>query len=459
MVRYTTDSFIEKAIAIHGTKYDYSKTIYVAYKEKLKIICLIHGEFHMSPNAHIGYQQQGCKSCGILSRMLVQTKTTKQFIEESIGVHGSIYDYSKTEYKSTNKKLIVICKIHGEYMIRPYHHLNKIGCAKCGTERAANSHRLSQEQFISKANDIHNYRYDYSKVNYTDSNTKVIIICSEHDEFTQTPGNHLQGNGCDRCGSITTGLKLRLNLNEFIEKANIIHHHKYDYSKVIYVTGNTTIDIICPEHGIFKQKAACHLQGCGCTPCGYREVSVVTRNTQTEVLEKFRQIHGDRYDYCEVEYRTTNDAVTIKCKEHGLFQQSPHGHIQGQGCPRCAIQNKRVSIVSQEWLSLIKVSHPLLELEYHIPDTSYFADGYDPISRTIYEFHGDYWHGNPARYDASVFNERTKCTMGKLFENTLKKKESCTTLGYRYVEIWEHAWMKCKKLLRGIQRRIIMARQ
>ena len=100
-------------------------------------------------------------------------------------------------------------------------------------------------------------------------------------------------------------------------------------------------------------------------------------------------------------------------------------------------------------------------MEYRIPDTNYFADGYDPSTRTIYEFHGDYWHGNPSRSNASIFNERTKCTkctMGQLLENTLKKQETCTSLGYCYVEIWEHTWRKCKKLLRMLQQRIILTR-
>jgi G:T-mismatch repair DNA endonuclease (very short patch repair protein) len=459
MVRYTTKSFIDKAIATHGTKYDYSKTSYVACKDKLTIICSTHGEFYMTPNAHIGIQRQGCNKCGIISRSTKNKRTTAIFIEDAIAVHGMTYDYSKSNYINCKKKLIVICRVHGEFQITPEHHLRKIGCAKCGTKRCADSHRLSQEQFISQANTKHGHRYDYSKVNYIDSNTKVIIICSEHGEFTQTPGNHVQGSGCDPCGHKRIGLQLRLTQDDFIERANQIHHHKYDYSKVMYVTGNTMIDIICPEHGIFQQKAACHLQGCGCTPCGYRDVSVATRNTQAEVLEKFRKIHGDRYDYCDTEYQTTHDIVMIKCKEHGSFQQSPHGHLHGQGCPRCAIQNNRVSIVSQEWLSMIKASCPSLELEYRIPDTNYFADGYDPSTRTIYEFHGDYWHGNPNRYESSVWNERTKCTMGQLYENTLKKRETCIALGYRYVEIWENTWRKCKKYLRRIQRKIILTRQ
>jgi len=459
MVRYTTDSFIEKAIAIHGTKYDYSKTIYIAYKDKLTIICPIHGDFQMTPNAHTGPQKQGCNKCGIILRSNKNKRSTAIFIEDAIAIHGTRYDYSKSDYANCNKKLIVICKIHGEFKITPTHHLRKIGCANCGTERSADSHRLSQDQFISKANTIHEYQYDYSKVNYIDNRIKVIIICSEHGEFTQIPNNHLRGSGCDRCGHILIGLRSRLTLDEFIEKSNQIHHNKYDYSKAIYVKGNSIVDIICPEHGIFQQKAAGHLCGYGCSPCGYKDVSIATRYTQNKVLENFRRIHGDCYDYCDVEYKTNHEVVTIKCKDHGSFQQSPHGHLQGQGCPRCARQNQRISKISQEWLAMIKASCPLLELEYHIPNTPYFADGYDPSTRTIYEFHGDYWHGNPARYDASVFNERTKCTMGQLLENTLKKKESCTVLGYRYVEIWEHTWMKCKKLIRGIQRRIILARQ
>ena len=68
MVRYTTKSFIEKAITINGTKYDYSKTIYAAYKEKLTIICPSHGEFYMTPNAHIRPEHQGCNKCGIIFR-------------------------------------------------------------------------------------------------------------------------------------------------------------------------------------------------------------------------------------------------------------------------------------------------------------------------------------------------------------------------------------------------------
>ena len=262
-----------------------------------------------------------------------------------------------------------------------------------------------------------------------------------------------------KCGRISSGLLLRLTLDDFIEKANLIHQCKYNYSKTLYNKGKTMIDIICPEHGIFRQRAEGHLNGNGCPACAYCNISHVIRNTQDEMIERFKKIHGERYDYSEVIYQTMRTHINIICNIHGIFQQFPEGHMYGQGCPRCSKQYYSVSKISQEWLSMIKASCPLLELEYRIPDTNYFADGYDPSTRTIYEFHGDYWHGNPNRYDASVFNEITKCTMGQLLENTIKKKEVCISLGYRYVEIWEHTWKKCKKLLRRIQRRIITNRQ
>ena len=108
MVRYTTASFIEKAITIHGTKYDYSETEYTVYKDKITIICPTHGEFRISPNKHIGCSQQGCNNCGIITRSFKNKRTTTHFIKDAIIIHGSTYDYSKSNYINCDTKLIVI---------------------------------------------------------------------------------------------------------------------------------------------------------------------------------------------------------------------------------------------------------------------------------------------------------------------------------------------------------------
>ena len=114
--------------------------------------------------------------------------------------------------------------------------------------------KKTKEEFIKEATEKHNGKYDYSKVEYVNSKTKVCIICPEHDEFWQTPSNHTRGQGCPYCGHNVTGKSKRSSKEEFIKKANEKHKGKYDYSKVNYMNNSTKVCIICPEHDEFWQK-------------------------------------------------------------------------------------------------------------------------------------------------------------------------------------------------------------
>ncbi len=117
-------------------------------------------------------------------------------------------------------------------------------------------------EFLEKANKIHNNKYDYSKFIYVNNKIKSIVICNEHGEFEQEPSSHLQGSGCGKC----YGTHLS-NTIEFSLKANKIHNNKYDYSQVEYINNGIKIKIICPEHGVFEQKPKNHLSGQGCHKC------------------------------------------------------------------------------------------------------------------------------------------------------------------------------------------------
>lgn len=119
------------------------------------------------------------------------------------------------------------------------------------------------EIFLEKANIKHNNKYDYSQCNIINSKIKVNIICPIHGTFQQRPNDHLNGYGCGKCG----GTK-KLTNNEFINKVNIVHNNKYDYSECNYVTTRTKVNIICPVHGIFEQTPNNHLDGKGCKQCG-----------------------------------------------------------------------------------------------------------------------------------------------------------------------------------------------
>ena len=106
--------------------------------------------------------------------------------------------------------------------------------------------KLTTEQFIERAISVHGDRYDYSKVNYINTTTKIEIICQKHGSFFQRPYGHLEGKGCAYCSG-----NVNLTTKEFITIAKKIYGKKYDYSKVNYVNNKTKVTIVCPEHGEF----------------------------------------------------------------------------------------------------------------------------------------------------------------------------------------------------------------
>jgi hypothetical protein len=315
--KLTIEKFIERGNQIHNNKYDYSKSVYVNTSTKLIIICKKHGEFLQTPNRHLN-NKQGCPYCNKKRKL-----TTEEFIKRSKKVHGNRYDYSKVNYKNYNTKVKIICKEHGEFLQFPGGHLSGRGCFNCGGSKKSNT-----EGFIKKAKEVHEVhgdKYDYSKVDYKNAITKVIIICKEHGEFLQTPSGHLSGHGCYICGQSRTS-----NTEEFIKKANKKHNNKYDYNKVDYKNIETKVIIICKKHGEFLQTPHSHLKGFGCYKCGGTK-----RLTTEEFIEKAKKVHGDKYNYSKVDYNGRTKSVKIICKEHGEFVQKPRDHLDGCGCQIC----------------------------------------------------------------------------------------------------------------------------
>ena len=185
----------------------------------------------------------------------------------------------------------------------------------------------------------------------------------------------------------------KLTTAEFIAKAEVVHGLKYDYSKVSYTGSKTKVTIICKRHGEFKQIPNSHLGGGGCPECGTEARAGSQRSNTESFIEKAKIVHGDKYDYSKVYYTNNYTKVIVICPEHEEFEQTPDSHLRGIGCPHCA--NGAVSQISQQWLDTLNL--PNLEREYRIdfPDGAFRkVDAYDPDSNTIYEFHGDYWHGN-----------------------------------------------------------------
>jgi len=315
--KLTTKTFIEKAKAIHGDRYDYSKVEYVNNSIEVTIICPEHSDFPQRPVKHlIG---RGCRKCGGTEKL-----ATAEFVERAKAIHGDCYDYSKVEYVNNTTDVTIICAVHGPVPQSPNSHLQGRGCRYC-----AGNTPFTTETFIEKAKAVHGDRFDYSKVEYVNNSTPVTIICRDHDDFPQRPANHLRGSiGCNDCKTNTP-----LTTETFIEKAKRVYGDRFDYSKVEYVRTHDHVKIICPEHGSFDQTPASHLQGyIGCDDC-----KTNTPLTTEKFIEKAKAVHGDRYVYSQVEYVNIDTPVMIICREHDEFPQIPYNHINLRcGCSDCA---------------------------------------------------------------------------------------------------------------------------
>ena len=165
----------------------------------------------------------------------------------------------------TKTKVCVICPEHGEFYQAPRDHVRGNGCPQCANKRRGSKKRLTINEFIEKAREVHGDKYNYDAVKYDNINTKITIICPIHGNFEQIPMNHLLGQGCPKC------IGRNLNTEDIIKRFREIHNSTYDYSKVEYKGMNKKVCIICPIHGEFWQTPSKHLLGQGCKKCSYNE--------------------------------------------------------------------------------------------------------------------------------------------------------------------------------------------
>ena len=445
--RSNNDEFIKKSIEIHQDKYDYSKINYKNNCTKVIIICKEHEDFEQIPNSHL--LGIGCKKCAIKKNANNTRSNNDEFIKKAFVIHNNKYDYSKVEYKNALEKVIIICKIHGEFYQKPSVHLDNHGCNICGGRN-----KKTTEEFIEKAIKIHNNKYDYSNINYINCKSKVTIICKEHGNFEQIANDHLNGFGCSFCSGCNKKTK-----EEFIEKATEIHNNKYDYSKVDYINCKSEIIILCKEHGEFKQIPQSHLIGQGCRKCANLLIGLSKRKTLDDFIERANIIHANKYDYSNINYIDLQIKINIICKEHGNFAIKPTKHIHSyQGCPRC--QNiKQYSKIQIKWLNFIEkyynidIQHAENNGEYLVPSKKYKADGYCKETNTIYEFHGDYWHGNPKLFKSLEYNKTTNCTFGDLYQKTLEREQQIKDLCYNLVVMWEYDWNIINKSIKKLQQK------
>ena len=282
------------------------------------------------------------------------------------------------------------------------------------------------EEFISKAREVHKDYYDYSKAVYCGALKKICVICPEHGEFWITPANHLSGQGCKICGIIERSKKRKKSIEQFIKESRTVHGDKYDYSKVEYYNIDKKVCIICPEHGEFWQTPYHHLNGCGCPKC------VGQGKTTEDVVEEFKKIHGDKYDYSKAEYTNSLKKVCIICPEHGEFWQSPTNHLNGCGCPKCSnVKHKTTNEFIKESRTVHGDKYDYSKVEYVNAHTKVCI---------ICPEHGEFWQ-TPNKH--LLGHKCPKCS------ESIIEKEIRVLLdkeGIKYVKEKRFNWMKTYRL-------------
>lgn len=280
-------------------------------------------------------------------------------------------------------------------------------------------------EFVNESYQTHNNKYSYPE-QYINNSTKMNIVCPDHGPFSQMPYSHLAGHGCPKCKSD----KLSRTMESFITEADIKYNNFYEYPNP-YVSMRESMRIKCPLHGLFDRMPGGFLDGFGCPSCS--KSNKLTQNAEKFIVNA-NKIHDGFYSYPS-EYVGSKTKMNIQCPLHGPWEQKPVDHLQGHGCPSCA--KFGTSYNENEYLDNLKIQNLIKQYRINLPSGSFYkADGYDPDTNTIYEYHGKYWHGHPDLFEENEIHPTFKIPAAKLYKKTLDKEQELKSMGYNVVSIW-----------------------
>jgi G:T-mismatch repair DNA endonuclease (very short patch repair protein) len=287
------------------------------------------------------------------------------------------------------------------------------------------------EEWKQKSIEIYGDIFDFSLVEWVNSRVPVILICkAKQHKHPVRPNQHLcYKRGCVPCKD------LRWTRDSFIAEAIVIHGIFYNYDKVVFGNIKTPVIICCPIHGDFRQSPDHHIKRGDCCP----KCSISARRDIEWVRAKSIETHGPIYDLSEAIFITMCfDKIKMICKIHGAFWQTPANHIHGkQGCPLCCINKSKKEA---DWLNKLGIpndkDHRGVSIKY--PGHRLVVDGFIPETNTVYEFYGDYWHGNLNVFDGDKLNSQVGKTFKELNDKVVKREELLKSDGYNIVSIWEN---------------------
>ena len=371
--RLSTKEWVAKAKSVHGNRYDYSKSNYLGAHQYITITCSTHGDFEQKAGNHISLGR-GCRKCsGILRTRDNKEKilTQEEFLKRCKKYHkGSLLKFERAKYTGSKNKVVVDCELHGEQRIIAGNLMRGAGCKHCAALKNSEGRKTSVAEFVKRASKQYETTYDYSQVNFKNLHEKVTVTCPIHGAWSVIAANHIIGkSGCPTCKSIKFADDAKqantLSTEDFIALSIKAHGYKYDYSDTHYSHSNEKVRIECKKHGKFTQTARLHVVGKGCPKCANEHKSEIASSDSSEILLRFREIHGNRYTYSLPNKLKHNDKIDIYCKHHGNFKQLVRVHLEQKGCPKCSLSKGENAIAL--WLENngfdFEVQFPIKDLE------------------------------------------------------------------------------------------------
>lgn len=380
--------------------------------------------------------------------------TQEDFIERSKTAHGDEYEYFRTVFKRTSEKVIITCRKHGDFEQHPSHHMNGHGCFQCGLDDSAQKRTKSPEDVIRLFKELHGDRYDYSRVIYQTLLTPVEIICRTHGPFWQSPAVHLNRNGCKKCRKkVLTDTRERPELCD----------HGCGRKAEFYLAPTKKVPTgrwRCSEFVLSCEAVKDRRKETNIERIGVANPFEIHNANITE--EEKRNNNIKREQTCVDRFGMPHPFHTPEAKANSIIanknRYKPENILElekskrkteltilaryGSHAAKPGKTHYRRSKIGDKWLDSVGVSPSMREIYVKTSEKAFRVDGMSDDRSTIYEFNGDYWHGNPQVFEPDFYNPQAHATMQELYERTQIKEKALREAGYQLVAIWEKDFRK-----------------
>lgn len=388
---------------------------------------------------------------------------TAQFVDKLINrniIHNTKPVVLKTGeiYTSHRNKLTFICAVGHEWIGIPVNIIRGASCPVCDKTNRSIKQTNTHERFLQQLH-TRNINNPTSPVyvavgqQYLGMCVKLSFECNHRHTWLAKPNNVLTNNsGCPTCRKLKAGARLTTTQSEFLEQLQN-RNIQYPYKLIFLLTGEIyksrkeKLSFRCNKNHVWSTSPDAILSGSGCPICGTQLTAQKRAITHEEFLNRLanRNLeYNDKPAYLYKDQKYTNNKIKLKftCDKGHVWTSLPDNTIRGSGCPICA--RKTFSQVAINWINSvelkdnIKIQTALSECkEYRIPGTKFKVDGFCKETNTVYEFYGDYWHGNPKIYNPLDTNKVNYKPFGVLYTNTIQRETKIRKLGYNIVTMWE----------------------